>query len=591
MKRNSIKFNRQFITEKTLVIFVLILTAACFAIGIAPKGTKINALQFDCIMELNSMNLKTHVLLFVRYLVTPDSYKASIIWAEPHVSALNYSIYPPTTIIDSNDTNFSIRNEVNSQFNANYPKPIEKRDVFRFMFNDYPIGNIRFAETEALTSRIYESDLAKISEPNNNWQTIEIAESNDTNSIAREVAKLDIQAESGRINNMKLLDAKDKLIKIIDYEYSMENGLALLKKQNIQLGARPFMVGYQGGGVKLTVNGREQLIKQILSVQHAGSRNCTVDYETKKIGDKSLSLPVNIVVYSGDGKNKLRSSRLMNFKQVQLNSENIDKLIQDCASFDENEKVVREMLVKYWMENPEKVTEDDLTKMNKLQKHFEELTAGDFAGDQLRRINMLLQLDWILGDKERLPGHYQQYLKILKFNGLNQMLITGGQQAIETTFRWKQFSSADELLKMWIENVLSLNNPEAVLNFAQDAIEKQRFWETSNLLEQSLDSPLKFGSKQINAEFLRCSCLYGLYQMLQELDKIPEGRKKEQANWVLSKTIKDELLNKLKESVTNIQNSFSSIKNPDNETKVIQKQLEEMSQKITDTGRKEENTE
>ena len=232
MKRNSIKFNRQFITEKTLVIFVLILTAACFAIGIAPKGTKINALQFDCIMELNSMNLKTHVLLFVRYLVTPDSYKASIIWAEPHVSALNYSIYPPTTIIDSNDTNFSIRNEVNSQFNANYPKPIEKRDVFRFMFNDYPIGNIRFAETEALTSRIYESDLAKISEPNNNWQTIEIAESNDTNSIAREVAKLDIQAESGRINNMKLLDAKDKLIKIIDYEYSMENGLALLKKQN-----------------------------------------------------------------------------------------------------------------------------------------------------------------------------------------------------------------------------------------------------------------------------------------------------------------------------------------------------------------------
>ena len=138
MKRNLKRFNKRIITEKALFIFVLILIVTCFAVGIAPKGTKIKALQFDCVMELNSVKMKTHVMLFVRYLVSPDSYRASIIWAEPHISGLNYPIYPPTTIIDSNDTNFSIKNEVNSQADATYSKPLGNRDVFRFMFNDYP---------------------------------------------------------------------------------------------------------------------------------------------------------------------------------------------------------------------------------------------------------------------------------------------------------------------------------------------------------------------------------------------------------------------------------------------------------------------
>jgi hypothetical protein len=229
------------------------------------------------------------------------------------------------------------------------------------------------------------------------------------------------------------------------------------------------------------------------------------------------------------------------------------------------------MLLKYWMENPEKIVEEDLTKMRQMQKHFEDSPTGNFAGDQLRRINMLLQLDWILGDSEQLPKHYQQYLAILKTNGLEQMLLTGGQQAIETTFRWHHFSAADELLKLWIESVLSLNNHEAILDFAQKAIEKQRFWETANLLEKSLESSKIWGQKQINAEFLRCSALYGLYQMLQQPDKIPDGRKKEQVNWVLSKTSIDDLLKFLNESIANAQKTFSSVDNPDNEAKAIKK--------------------
>jgi hypothetical protein len=448
------------------------------------------------------------------------------------------------------------------------------------MFGEYPVSNVRFAEQEALASRIYTNDLQKLSEPNNNWQTIDISEFKDANNTFREVAKLNIQSDGKFIKALKLLDSKERLIKSIMYEYSTENGTSFLKRQNIELAERPFLMGFNTGGIKVSMNGQERMIKEVLSTHHAGSRKCTVDYQKMKIGDKLISLPVNMAVYSSDGKNILCTSRLMNFKQVELNKDNTDKSKKDSASFDENEKQVREMLLKYWMKNPEKIEKEDLIKMRQIQKHFEDLTVKDFAGDQLRRINMLLQIDWILGDRENLPKHYQQYLNILKTNKMEQMLLYAGQQVIETTYRWNYYPSAYELLKQWLDVTLSLNNPDLILNFAKNAIEKDRFWETSKLLDKSLDSHKVPVQKQIYAEYLRCAALYGLYQMLQSPDKIPDGRKKEQANWVLSKTSKEELLKTLNKDIGIAQKAFSSIENPDDEVKALKKQIDEMSKKL-----------
>ncbi len=569
--------------KQILIICCTILISVEIAMGIAPKGTKVKALQFDSIIELNSINMNTHVLLFVRYLVSQKSYKTSIIWAEPHVGTLNYPIYPPTTIIDSNDKSFSIINQINNKFNTNYSKPIGKRGTFKYMFGDYPIGDIRFTESEALDSRIYNNDLIKLSEPNNNWQTIDVPKAKDSNSMIREVAKLNIQADNRRINALKLLDSKGYLIKSIDYEYSDEKDTPLLKKQNVLLPERPFKIGFQKGGIKLTINGQEQVIKEMVSAHHKGNRKCTVDYEQIKIGDKSISLPVKVNVYSGDGKTLLRASKLMNFKQVNLEENENNNSINDFASFDKNEIYVREMLSKYWMENPEKIANDDFDKIRKIQKQFNETTVGAFAGDELRRINMLLQLDWILGDNKQLPIHYQKYLTILKENKFEQMLLEGGQNAIETTFRWNYFNSADKLLNLWIKDVLSLQNQDSILRFAQNKIKNQRFWETVNLLEKSLESPQTWGHKQIYAEFLHSSALYGLYEMILTQDKITSNSKKRQINWVLTKTNMDDLLKTLKQSITNAQTTISKLENPDKNIQDLKIQLDEISQKISNT--------
>jgi hypothetical protein len=68
--------------------------------------------------------------------------------------------------------------------------------------------------------------------------------------------------------------------------------------------------------------------------------------------------------------------------------------------------------------------------------------------------------------------------------------------------------------------------------------------------------------------------------MLQQPDKIPDGRKKEQANRVMSKTSIEDLFKNLNKDIDNAQKVFSSNENPDEEVKALKQQLDEMSQKI-----------
>jgi hypothetical protein len=58
--------------RKAIISFIVIFISNGIAPGIDPKGTKISAMQFDGIIELNAISAKTHLSLFVRYIVTQD---------------------------------------------------------------------------------------------------------------------------------------------------------------------------------------------------------------------------------------------------------------------------------------------------------------------------------------------------------------------------------------------------------------------------------------------------------------------------------------------------------------------------------------
>lgn len=575
LKRNPCR------TEITMLCLIVLLSATP-AHGIVPVGAEAGILQFDGIVELNAPHFQTHVLLFVRYWVSPEFYDVAVTWAEPHVGSLNFPLYPITTVIESNERSFSLTNDVHSMYNSVFSKPIGRRGVFRYMFNDYPIPNIRFAESDALASRIYTNDLAKLaSQTEDDWQTIDIANSTNEKGIDREVAKVNLRVTDGRIDALKLMDAKAQLIKSIEYEYSAQKQGPLLSKQKVVLAERPLSLGFRGDGIKMTVDGKEQTYRELPGSHHKGTRTCSVDYEPTKMGDKSIALPVRVVVRAPDGQTVLRSARLFNFKQLELNPEQARKPADGLAHFDSSERKCREMLLKYWQKDPAEVQDEDLKILRQLQTHFEEVPiVGKTAGEQLRRINMLLELDWMLGERDRLQEHFEQYLAILTANNLNRMVLVGGLHVIDTTIRWRQFAVADHLLQTWVETAIAVNNAEAILNFGQSVIRKSRSWMIAGLIEKSLASSNKWGKKRFNAEALKCMAIHKLYEMLQNPERNKIGIGIAQARLVSSSKTIDELLTTLTESITQAQNTFANLAEPTPKQKALKAQLDKISQKI-----------
>ena len=169
------------------------------------------------------------------------------------------------------------------------------------------------------------------------------------------------------------------------------------------------------------------MLRELETIHHAGSRKCSVDYESTKMGDKLLALPVRVAVCTADEQTVLRSSRLFNFKQVELDSDQVRKSAEAFSSFDSRDWKCREMLLRYWMKDPAEVEDEDSKTLRQLRVHFENVSiVNKTAGEQLRRINMLLQIDWILGDSEQLKKHFQQYLDTLSANDMDRMVLVGG---------------------------------------------------------------------------------------------------------------------------------------------------------------------
>lgn len=143
------------------------------------------------------------------------------------------------------------------------------------------------------------------------------------------------------------------------------------------------------------------------------------------------------------------------------------------------------MLLKYWLKNPAEVEQADVKTLERLLAHFtKKSTAGTTIGEQLRRVNILLQLDWMLGHMSQLESDFREYLSLLVSNDLGRMILVGGQNAVEMTSRWGQFNTADKLLEIWLDVAVSQNDVETVLNFAADSIRKKDLWTTAGLMDK-----------------------------------------------------------------------------------------------------------
>jgi hypothetical protein len=235
------------------------------------------------------------------------------------------------------------------------------------------------------------------------------------------------------------------------------------------------------------------------------------------------------------------------------------------------------MLLKYWLKDPAEVAQADVKTLKRLRAHFaDKSTAGMTAGVQLRRVNILLQLDWMLGYMPQLESDFREYLSLLVSNDLRRMILVGGQHAVEMTSRWGQLDRADSLLEIWLDVAVSQNDVESVLNFASDSVRKKRFWTIARLMDKVLETRRLSPAQRFVAQALRCTGLARVCEMLEHPDSIRKELDIAQAGWVSYHVGAESLRRDLRQSMDEAEQLFAGLDQPTRQHKALRAQLEKV---------------
>ncbi|MBN1508225.1 MAG: hypothetical protein JW955_15355 [Sedimentisphaerales bacterium] len=546
---------------------VIIVLGAITASAMAPTGANVGTVQFDAVFELDSLTRQTHVLLFARYWVGPDYYSASVIWAEPHGRGLNFAVYPPTLSLTSDANAFSMTHDLFPVYDRTYPKPLGPRGVFRCMYGDYPVDNVRFAEQEALTERVYATDLDRLRDAND-----------------RGFAALQVDASEDRIGSLQLLGPRKNVLKDIVYEYGGDGG-GQLRRETVKLPEQPIAVGFQGKGLVVRIGGEEHQYRDFESIHHRGGRTATVEYEAVALGGRDIALPAKVQVLDDAHKQVLRSVRLLNFKPTELDTAAAKDAAERFGGFSGEHRRYRALLVKYWKKDPSEVNEVDVVALKQLRAHFEkaEVRATGSLGEKLREMNILMELNRMLGDEAQLERYFASYLSVLRENGCRRMVLVGGYAAIETSMLWRRYQEADRLLDRWLDVALAVHDPPAILSFAQTQVERDRCWVMVRLLEKSLQSQ-DWGQTKLAGQVLRCLAIEKLYEASQKPDPGRPESVMAQTVWVASSFGIENLAKALFASLREADRTFAGIEGPTEEQRAMKAQLDNIERALTDCG-------
>jgi len=564
-------------------LFIAMVPTGTASGKIEPTGTNMGAVRFDAVIELNRYSPRSprhdYTLIFARYWVSRDYYTSTVVWAEPQSRDLFFAVQPPSLCVASNKQAFKVFHDSIRKVDEAYTKPLDERSILRQKFGGYSIGNIRFAEREALAERIYAADLINIEDANQSAEerpalSIQAADRRDS----RDVARVKVCSKGQCIASMQLFNSEQRMLKDISYEYESKEGKNCLRKQTVSLPERPMMVGYNGKGMKVTLEGKEYWYKDLEAKHHAGGRTSTVEYELVRLGDKEVTLPVHVTVRNTKDGKVLRSVRMMNYQQVELDAAGAEEAARQFGAITTDQREYEQLRLKYCKKAPIEIEKADVEIIEQLRDRFEkDSTAAGNTGKKLKYLNILIQLDSILGDHSGLERHYKSYLSTLADNKLNWMTLVGGFGAIETSMFAEKYTEAEKLLDLWLNTVPDMHDSDAILLFARRQLAKNRLWPTIKLLETFPEEKNHCTAEaQFEAQALRCIALANLCKLLQTDDIAKKGLIAEvQAAWVASFG-KDDLEKMFCDSMDVAKRSFASVADPTKSQLELKKQLDKI---------------
>ncbi len=172
---------------------------------------------------------------------------------------------------------FSVGQEASPAHDARFEKPLGSRGVLRHMFGDYPVADMRFAESEALATRLVLSHLEPAQLPQGAQRgTVDVSLTDIRNQPQPTTARLKLDGDSRRVTSIQFLDSNQNTLKQVRYEYDEEGGMPQLRRQEVFLAEQTVLFGFRGEGVKVRLNGTTNVFRDLPMTHLKGGRRCTI---------------------------------------------------------------------------------------------------------------------------------------------------------------------------------------------------------------------------------------------------------------------------------------------------------------------------
>ncbi len=310
---------------------------------------------------------------------------------------------------------------------------------------------------------------------------------------------------------------------------------------------------------------------------HAEGRTVTIDYGSLRLGDRKLSVPMQVIVRRDTDGTVLRSARLFNFVRSRQNAAECRQEAERFAYLDTGEEKCRQMFIRYWLKDPADLSRADANDLRQLRATLEARPTSEMViGQKLRRINKLFELDWLLGDAVALERHFDEYLAILIENKLEKMVLFGGQHAIEVTVRWGLLRVAGRMLEKWVDAATDVHDPDSIVAFSDAQIRRGVLWPIARLLEVSRTAAKEPGER-FEVEALRYKALLRLMASIENAERGPSNDFAiMQAGWVVSAVGMDHLSRMTSKSLKNAEESYARLDEPSQRQKVVITQVRNM---------------
>lgn len=434
------------------------------------------AVAFEAVMRLNSEAAGTHLVLFVEYAVTADSFACVVRWAEPHTGALNFAGYPVAATLVSTPEAFAISQGVHDK-RWRFDRPLGRRPDFGFVHNSYDLRASRFAESD----RLYDPMVAEMinkAEHVSGWHKDDPVHVTATPSVTW------WHRTASRIDRVRELDATGDPIREVDYEYDSQN--AALQRVLILEHEYPITVRVPRP-ITVQFNGRDHELTRWQLPDLVGGRLCVIDVASQHHAQPTgigPGMPTSISIFNAASGKMLRRVEVTRFTPPP--QADLSGWAQERTRIDPAVRHWYGLCSSIWYRHYDEMEPTLQAGTEQLASAMQHTPRPDDVSLRFRQVHIDLTLALVAGDAERCQQLVGEYIQLAAATDLNELALIGGREMIALAIWWNRPHCArmmiDEYARWAGEHVIAT----ALAAFAYDCLTSHHYWLAFDLCDHAV---------------------------------------------------------------------------------------------------------